>query len=301
MKTKEIVKRAGTLVRPFRVTDGRSFRMKDVDPRYARSVKKDRAKIEKMCKENIELLTKLQEKLYAGSKFGVLLIFQARDAAGKDSAIKRVMSGINPQGCNVFSFKTPSKEELAHDYMWRCLQRSPRRGQIAIFNRSYYEEALVVRVHPELLQHQNLPEHLVTKEIWQHRFQDFRSHERFLMRQGIVVVKFYLHISKKEQKKRFLERLDKPEKNWKFSAGDIKERKFWKEYENAYEQVIRHTATPQAPWYAIPADKKWFARAVVSAAIVDALGSLNLGFPRTSTARKQELARARRELMKPGT
>jgi PPK2 family polyphosphate:nucleotide phosphotransferase len=223
----------------------------------------------------------------------VLLIFQAMDAAGKDGAIKHVMSGVNPQGCQVHSFKAPSAEELDHDYLWRCLKRLPERGRIGIFNRSYYEEVLVVRVHQELLARQKLPPSLVTKSIWDDRYEDIRNVERYLGRNGVLIRKFFLHVSKKEQKKRFLERLDNPDKNWKFSMADAKERGHWDDYQEAYEDMIRATATRDAPWYVVPADNKWFTRVVVAAAIIDGLGSLDLKFPEVDEAKKKELAAAR--------
>ena len=220
--------------------------------------------------------------LYAQDNWAVLLIFQAMDAAGKDGAIKHVMSGVNPQGCQVFSFKAPSSEDLDHDYLWRCIKCLPERGRIGIFNRSYYEETLVVRVHPEFLEQQKLPPELITKDIWKERFQDIRSFERYLTRNGVVIRKFFLHVSKKEQKKRFLERIEEPEKNWKFSANDAKEREYWDDYMEAYEDMIRNTATKEAPWYVVPADNKWFTRVVVAAAVIDALASLNLKYPKVS-------------------
>ena len=228
----------------------------------------------------VEALAELQDKLYAQDRWAVLLIFQAMDAAGKDGAIKHVMSGVNPQGCQVYSFKAPSAEDLDHDYLWRCMKCLPERGRIGIFNRSYYEETLVVRVHPEFLEKQKLPPELVTKDIWKERFEDIRSFERYLTRNGVVIRKFFLHVSKKEQKKRFLERLENPEKNWKFSANDVKERGFWDDYMEAYEDMIRNTATKEAPWYVVPADNKWFTRVVVAAAVIDALDSLDLQYPK---------------------
>jgi PPK2 family polyphosphate:nucleotide phosphotransferase len=227
----------------------------------------------------------------------VLLIFQAMDAAGKDGTIKHVMSGINPQGCQVTSFKSPSPEDLDHDYLWRCAKSLPPRGHIGIFNRSYYEETLVVRVHPEFLGRQSLPPELVTKDIWKERHKDIRSFERYLTRNGVVIRKFFLHVSKKEQKKRFLERLENPEKNWKFSASDLKEREYWDDYQDAYEDMIRHTATEDAPWYVVPADNKWFTRVVVAAAVVSTLGSLDLAYPKVGPEKLKELAAARRALL----
>jgi PPK2 family polyphosphate:nucleotide phosphotransferase len=246
-------------------------------------------------------LADLQDKLYAQDRWSLLLIFQAMDAAGKDSVIKHVFSGVNPQGCHVTSFKAPSHEELDHDYFWRCLRALPERGRIGIFNRSYYEEVLVVRVHEELLTAQKLPPALVTSRIWDERFEDMRLLERYLARNGTVVRKFFLYVSREEQRKRFLARLEEPEKNWKFAAGDVRERSHWNEYMRAYEQMVRHTATDYAPWFVVPADHKWFTRLVVSTAIVDALSSLRLHYPRVSPGRRRELAASRRELLKERT
>jgi PPK2 family polyphosphate:nucleotide phosphotransferase len=234
--------------------------------------------------------------LYAQDRWAVLLIFQAMDAAGKDGAIKHVMSGVNPQGCQVYSFKAPTSEDLDHDYLWRCMKCMPERGRIGIFNRSYYEEVLVVRVHPEFLQGQKVPPELVSKKIWQERFEDIRCYERYLGRNGIAVIKFFLHVSKGEQRRRFLERLDTPEKNWKFSANDAKEREFWNDYMEAYEDLIRNTATREAPWYVVPADNKWFTRVAVAAAVIDRLASLDLAYPKVGEEKRRELAKARRSL-----
>jgi PPK2 family polyphosphate:nucleotide phosphotransferase len=239
------------------------------------------------------MLAQLQERLYAQDRWAILLIFQAMDAAGKDGAIKHVMSGINPQGCQVHSFKAPSAEELDHDYLWRCLKALPERGRIGIFNRSYYEEVLVVRVHKELLERQRLPPSLITKSIWDERYEDIRNVERYLVRNGVLIRKFFLHVSKKEQKKRFLERLDNPDKNWKFSMTDAQERAHWDDYQEAYEDMIRATASKQAPWYVVPADNKWFTRVVVAGALIDALGSLDLKFPVVDDEKKKQLAAAR--------
>ncbi|MGH7937958.1 MAG: polyphosphate kinase 2 family protein, partial [Bryobacteraceae bacterium] len=245
----------------------------------------------------VEALSELQDVLYANDRWSLLLIFQAMDAAGKDGTIKHVMSGVNPQGCQVFSFKGPSNEDLDHDFLWRCLKQLPERGRIGIFNRSYYEETLVVRVHPTFLASQKLPERFVTKHIWEDRFQDIRAFERYLHRNGTAVVKFFLHVSKGEQQKRFLERLDNPDKNWKFSANDAKERGFWDAYMKAYEATIRETSTENSPWYVVPADNKWFTRVVVAAAIIDTLDSMKLAYPKVSTAKRQELAKARKLLL----
>ena len=241
-------------------------------------------------------MAELQERLYAQDQWAVMALFQAMDAAGKDGTIKHVMSGVNPQGCQVDAFKQPTSEDLDHDYLWRCLKRMPERGRIGIFNRSYYEEVLVVKVHKEYLASQKIPPSLVGKKIWEDRYEDICHVERYLTRNGIVICKFFLHLSKKEQKKRFLARLDIPEKNWKFSAADAKERALWDEYQDAYEQMIRATATKYAPWYVVPADNKWFSRVVVAAAIIEALGSLDLEFPKVDDAKKAELAAAREAL-----
>src|SRR6266446_8336786 len=254
---------------------------------------KSKEQYEKLLEEHKAELSDLQGLLYANNRYAVLLIFQAMDAAGKDSAIKHVMSGVNPQGCQVFSFKQPSAEELDHDFMWRYVRNLPERGRIGIFNRSYYEEVLVVRVHPEILKRQKLPPVVVGKEIWDERLADIARFEDYATRQGTKILKFFLHVSRNEQKKRFLERLDEPEKNWKFSASDVQERKFWSDYMHAFEEAIRATASKHAPWFVVPADNKWFTRLVVAAAIVDAMENLNLAYPKVDAARKKELAAAR--------
>ncbi len=296
---KEMLKRARELAKPFRVTDGDGFRLKDFDPGDTLGLRsEDKPAAQEVLANGIEALAGLQDMLYAQDRWGVLLIFQAMDAAGKDSAIKHVMSGVNPQGVQVYSFKTPSDEELDHDYLWRCTKYLPERGRIGIFNRSYYEETLVVRVHPELLSKQKLPPELVSKDIWKDRFQDIRSFERYLTRNGILIRKFFLHVSKKEQKKRFLERVENPSKNWKFSESDIGERQFWGQYMEAYEDMIRHTATKDAPWFVVPADNKWFTRIVVASAIIDALASLNLSYPKVGKEKLKELAAVKRALLK---
>ena len=283
MSTKDIVERARSFAKPFRVTDGSDFRLKDVDPGETLGIgSEDKSRAKEALATGVEALAQLQDMLYAQDRWAVLLIFQAMDAAGKDGTIKHVMSGVNPQGCEVFSFKSPSAEELDHDFLWRCSQRAPERGRIGIFNRSYYEETLVVRVHPEFLDKQTLPPELVTKDIWKERFHDIRSFERYLTRNGVVIRKFFLHVSKREQKRRFLERLENPEKNWKFSANDIKERAYWGDYMTAYEDVIRHTSTPEAPWYVVPADNKWFTRIVVAAAVIETLDALKLHYPKSA-------------------
>jgi len=297
LKNKEFVKRARKFAKPFCVTDGKEFRLKHFDPADTLGLKsEDKPKAQEALKNGIEVLSELQDKLYAQDRWSVLLIFQAMDAAGKDGAIKHVMSGINPQGCQVFSFKAPTSEDLDHDFLWRCMKRLPERGRIGIFNRSYYEETLVVRVHQEILAKQKLPEKLKTKQIWNERFKDIRNFEKYLNRNGTVVRKFFLHVSKEEQKKRFLERIDNPEKNWKFSSADAKERGHWDEYMKAYEDMIINTAAKYSPWYVVPADNKWFTRLVVAAAVIDALSSLDLEYPEVGEEKLKELAEAKRLL-----
>jgi PPK2 family polyphosphate:nucleotide phosphotransferase len=299
MKPKEIIKRARKLAKSFRVTKGKDFRLKDVDPgdtlEFTKEEHKPRAK--EALSNGILALAELQDKLYAEDKWAVLLMFQAMDAAGKDGAIKHVMSGVNPQGCQVYSFKSPSAEELDHDYLWRCMRCLPNRGHIGIFNRSYYEEVLVVRVHPEFLKKQKLPPKLIDKKIWEDRFEDIRNFEQYLTRNGVIVRKFFLHVSKKEQKRRFLERIDDPLKNWKFSSNDAAERDYWDDYMNAYEEMIRETATKDAPWYVVPADNKWFTRVVVAAAVIDALADLELAYPEVGGDKLKELAAAKKKLL----
>ncbi|HYW70700.1 MAG TPA: polyphosphate kinase 2 family protein [Pyrinomonadaceae bacterium] len=298
MKTKDILKKVESLTKPFRVENGKKFRLKDVDPGDTLHLKsEDKPAAQEALANGIELLAELQDKLYAQDQWGVLLIFQALDAAGKDGAIKHVMSGINPQGCQVFSFKGPSAEELDHDYLWRCMKCLPERGRIGIFNRSYYEETTAVRVHPEFLHSQKLPKKLFTEKIWDQRFKDISSFERYLTRNGIVVRKFFLHLSRNEQKKRFLARLDRPDKNWKFSVNDAKERGFWNDYMKAYEETIRNTATDYAPWYVVPADNKWFTRVVVASAVIETLASLDLEYPEVGKEKLKELDTARQALM----
>ena len=299
MNMKELTKKARKIAEPFRVSKGDDFRLKDVDPGDTLWLKtEDKPKAKNALAMGVEALAQLQELLYAQDQWSLLLIFQAMDAAGKDGAIKHVMSGVNPQGCQVYSFKSPTSEDLDHDYLWRCMKRLPERGRIGIFNRSYYEEVLVVRVHPEFLEKQKLPRKLVSKDIWKERYEDISNFERYLTRNGIVIRKFFLHVSKKEQKKRFLERLDKPEKHWKFSDADVREREFWDQYMEAYEDMIRHTAAKQAPWYVVPADNKWFTRVVVATAVIEALDDLNLKFPEVDKARLRELESAKASLLK---
>ena len=298
MNLDEIVRQARRLSAPYAVT-GKSFRLKEVDPRDTGDFGKDgKERAKSALSAGLRALTALQERLYANDSWALLLVFQAMDAAGKDSAIKHVMSGVNPQGCEVYSFKQPSSEELDHDYLWRCAKVLPRRGHIGIFNRSYYEEVIVVRVHPEFLAGQKLPRALRGKPIWTERYEDIGNFERYLARNGLVIRKFFLHVSKEEQKRRFLERLDRPDKQWKFSAADVREREHWNRYMDAYEDAIRATAAKHAPWYVIPADHKWFTRVIVGAAIIDALGSLELRYPSVSGAEKRGLAEMRGKLEK---
>jgi PPK2 family polyphosphate:nucleotide phosphotransferase len=288
-------RRIDTLIKPYRITDGRGFRLKQIDPRDTQGLEKEKA--QELLQRGIQRLAAMQDKLYAQDQWGVLLVFQAMDAAGKDGAIKHVMSGINPQGCQVYSFKNPSSEELDHDFLWRTTKALPERGRIGIFNRSYYEEVLVVRVHQAILESQKLPKRLVTKKIWKERFEDIRGFERYMARQGYLILKFFLHVSKKEQKERFLERLDRPEKNWKFSKADVEERRHWGDYQRAYQDMIRATAAPHAPWYVVPADRKWFTRLVVAAAIHDALDRVKLAYPIVDAEKKKELEACRVELV----
>ena len=283
------------LANRYRVTNGGTFCLKDFNPADTWKLK-SKEHAQELLEHSVERLSEMQEKLYAQDQWALLLIFQAMDAAGKDGTIKHVMSGVNPQGCEVSAFKAPTKE-LDHDYIWRCQRRLPERGRIGIFNRSYYEEVLVVRVHPELLDKQELPRPLVTKGIWKQRFEDITTFERHLSRNGVVVRKFFLNVSRDEQKKRFLERLEEPEKNWKFSLADSQERKRWPSYMKAYENMIQHTATGHAPWYVVPADHKWFTRLVVAAAVVETLQSLKLAFPIVDAAKRKDLAAARTALL----
>jgi len=291
-------KSLGKLVAPYCVRDRAKFRLKRADPGDTGRLESEaKADAQQLLAYGVERLARLQEKLAAQAQWSLLLVFQAMDAAGKDGAIKHVMSGVNPQGCRVVSFKAPSREELAHDWLWRCVRVLPERGQIGIFNRSYYEEVLAVRVHRDLLETQNLPRRLVTGKIWEQRYQDIRGFERHLARSGTVIRKFFLHVSRKEQKKRLLERLDDPEKHWKFSENDVRQRASWAGYMSAYEDMVRETASESAPWFVVPADRKWYTRLVVAAAIVDALEELDLAFPEVPPGRKRALARARHELM----
>ena len=281
----------------FRVDNGKHFRLKDFDPADTGHWR-SKPHAEEALQQGILRMAELQDMLYAQDRWGLLLIFQAMDAAGKDGAIKHVMSGVNPQGCQVYSFKVPSEQELQHDFLWRTTRCLPERGHIGIFNRAYYEEVLVARVHPEILKNEKLPDSLVSKNIWNERFEDIRAFEHHMARSGTVIRKFFLHLSRKEQKRRFLARLDEPGKNWKFSESDIHERQFWDDYQEAYEDMIRNTATEHAPWYVVPADNKWFTRLVVSTVIVATLESLNLAYPKVDDAKRKELEEAKKLLLK---
>jgi PPK2 family polyphosphate:nucleotide phosphotransferase len=284
------------LAKSYRIDDGKHFRLKDFDPADTARHSEDSAG-EKLQKD-IARMSDLQDRLFGQGQWAVLLIFQAMDAAGKDGTIKHVMSGVNPEGCQVYGFKAPSEAELQHDFLWRTTKNLPESGHIGIFNRSYYEEVLVVRVHPKVLESQKIPPSLVTKDIWEERFEDIRCFERHMARNGTVIRKFFLHVSKKEQKKRFLARLDEPQKNWKFSTEDVHEREYWDDYQQAYEDMIRHTATKHAPWYVVPADNKWFTHLVVAAAIVETLEDLGLSYPKIDAAKRKDLQAARKTLLK---
>jgi PPK2 family polyphosphate:nucleotide phosphotransferase len=297
MDLDNVLKTTRRFCKPFRVTRGEKFSLDDVDPNDTLGLKSDdKPRAKEALASGVEALAELQDKLYAQNRWAVLLIFQAMDAAGKDGAIKHVMSGINPQGCQVFSFKSPTSEDLDHDYMWRCMKCLPERGRIGIFNRSYYEETLVVRVHPEYLESQQIPPELITKDIWKKRFQDIRSFERYLSGNGVLIRKFFLYVSKREQKKRFLDRLNTPDRNWKFSPADLAERGHWNDYMAAYEDMIRNTATKHAPWYVVPADNKWFTRLVVAAATIDGLASLGLEYPQIDSEKLKQISAARQAL-----
>jgi len=295
-----IIPAPADLASRYRISNGSRFRLKDIDPNdpWGKRLKPIAGE---MLKQSRKRMAGLQERLYAQDRWSILLIFQAMDAAGKDGTIKHVMSGVNPQGCDVHAFKAPSSEELDHDFLWRTTRRLPRRGHIGIFNRSYYEETLVVRVHQNILAKQQLPPDLVTKNIWRERFEDINAYERYLSRQGVLVRKFFLHVSKDEQRKRFLERLDKPEKGWKFSPADVGERSHFAAYMSAYEDMIRHTSTEWAPWHVIPADRKWFTRLVVSAAIIDAIQSLDPRFPEVDPAVRAEFKKVKEQLEAEGS
>jgi len=298
MKRKSL-KDISRFLEPYRITHGKKFRLKDHDPGDVGGLgSPDKPEARRLLADGVGRLADLQGKLYASDQWGLLLVFQAMDAAGKDGTIKHVLSGVNPQGCQVTSFKQPSQEELDHDFLWRSQRSGPERGRISIFNRSYYEEVLVVRVHPQILAGQKLPPRLVGSRLWDERLEDIAAYERYLTRNGFPILKFFLNVSRKEQKRRFMERLDEPEKHWKFSPADVRERSHWKSYMAAYEEAIRATATPHAPWYVVPADQKWFTRMVVAAAIVHALEKLDLAFPKVTDAQREELALARAQLAK---
>jgi PPK2 family polyphosphate:nucleotide phosphotransferase len=293
----KIAKKALKLADAFKVRHADSFRLKDFDPADTRGIH-SKEKADQLLQQSVAVLRDLQEKLYAQDQWAVLLIVQAMDAAGKDSLIKHVMSGVNPQACEVSSFKQPSTEELNHDFLWRTARRLPERGKIGIFNRSYYEEVLVVRVHQQYLQKQHLPPELVTQKIWKERFRDIRNFEEYLTRNGVVIRKFFLHVSREEQKRRFLARLEEPEKNWKFSEADVHERRYWDDYMNAYEDMIRHTSIPDAPWYVVPADHKWFTHIAASAALIQTLEQIDLQLPKLDKTRLKQLDQAKQLLLK---
>ncbi|MDX3805652.1 polyphosphate kinase 2 family protein [Bosea thiooxidans] len=297
MPRKEIIDALSKYTDPFRVTKGDGFRLADFDPGDTLGLKMDKKEAAELLQSGSEWLAMEQEVLYAQDSWSLLLVFQAMDAAGKDGTIKHVMSRVNPQGCDVVSFKQPSEEEISHDFLWRYSMKVPQRGRIGIFNRSYYEEALVVRVHRHLLEAQKIPSQLVGENVWSDRLADIARFEDYLTRQGVVILKFYLNLSYEEQKKRFLERLDRPEKNWKFSASDVRERRHWNDYMRVYDEAIRATASKAAPWFVVPADNKWFTRLVVAAVIVEALEKLDLKYPKTSPEQMKDLAAARKELI----
>jgi PPK2 family polyphosphate:nucleotide phosphotransferase len=301
MPRKEILDRIQKYIQPFRVTKGQGFQLKNYDPANTCGLKLEKGEASELLRKGTEWLAQEQDMLYAQDRWSLLLIFQAMDAAGKDSTIKHVMSGVNPQGCQVFSFKQPSQEELSHDFMWRYARCLPERGRIGIFNRSYYEEVLVVRVHEEILKGQKIPQPFVGKRIWDERLADIAHFEDYLTRQGVVILKFFLQVSHAEQKKRFMKRLDTPEKNWKFSPSDVQERRFWNNYMSAYEKTIRATASKHAPWFVVPADNKWFTRLVVAAAIVEAVEKLDLTYPQVDAKKKKELTTMRAALVNETT
>jgi len=296
MARREVLDRIEKYVDPFRITKGKGFRLDDFDPSDTRGLRLDKGEAADLLQRGTQWLAEEQDMLYAQKRWSLLVVFQAMDAAGKDGTIKHVMSGVNPQGCQVFSFKQPSSEDLDHDFLWRYVKCLPERGRIGIFNRSYYEEVLVVRVHEDILKRQNLPPPLLSKRIWDERLSDIAHFEDYLTRQGTIVLKFFLHVSRKEQKKRFMERLDKPDKHWKFSASDVHERQFWGDYMHAFQEAIRATASKRAPWYVVPADNKWFTRLVVAAAIVETVEKLDLAYPTISAEKRKELQAVRTEL-----
>jgi PPK2 family polyphosphate:nucleotide phosphotransferase len=298
LSRKEIIAETKKYSERYCVGDGKRFRLKDFDTADKTGLFiDDKSLAQETLQMGVQALATLQDKLYAMDKWSLLVIFQAMDAAGKDGAIKHVMSGVNPQGCQVYSFKAPTAEEIDHDYLWRCVKNLPERGRIGIFNRSYYEEVLIVRVHDQILKSQKIPEALITKSIWEDRMKDIRHLEEYLHRNGTIVLKFFLNVSKDEQRKRFIERIDNPDKNWKFSATDARERVYWDDYMNAYEDMIQNTSTKESPWYVVPADDKPFARIIVASAIINALDSLNLDYPAVSDAQITELQKLKQELM----
>jgi len=288
---------ASKLAKPYRINDGKDFRLKDFEPASTGHFR-SKEHAQELLDQGIVEMAALQDKLYAQDRWALLVILQAMDAAGKDGVIKHVMSGVNPQGCQVYSFKAPTSEELNHEYLWRTSRRMPERGHIGIFNRSYYEEVLVVRVHPDILKNERIPEPLLNKDIWEKRFEDIHNFEKYLSRNGVVVRKFFLNLSKKEQKRRFLERLNTPEKNWKFSAADLHERECWDDYMKAYEDMIAATSTKHAPWYVVPADNKWYTRLIVAAAIVDTMKELKLAYPKVDPEQRKQLLTAKTQLEK---
>jgi PPK2 family polyphosphate:nucleotide phosphotransferase len=292
--------KADKITKRFRIDNPDKFRLRDIDPADTCGMSLDKSEAKEMLAAGVKRLSELQERLYAQDRWSVLVIVQAMDAAGKDGVIEHVMSGVNPQGCQVFSFKTPTAQELDHDFLWRTTMCLPERGRIGIFNRSYYEEVLVVRAHPEILARQKLPPQLVTKDIWDQRFKDIRAFERYLARNGTLILKFFLHVSKEEQRRRFLERIDDPAKNWKFSVGDVTERKLWDTYMSAYEDMVRNTGSDHAPWYVVPADNKWFTRIVVAGAIIEAIEKLDLHFPKLDSKSLAELKQVRDALASEG-
>lgn len=298
LSKKELIKRAKKLSKKYCVGDGKKFRLKDYTSKpIADLSSEDKPLVKQTLQLGVDALSAMQEMLYAQDKWSLLVIFQAMDAAGKDGAIKHVMSGVNPQGCQVSSFKAPSSEDLDHDFLWRCQKHLPERGRIGIFNRSYYEEVLVVRVHEQILRSQKLPEKLITDDIWENRFKDIRNFEKYLARNGVMVIKIFMNVSKDEQKKRFIERVDDPDKNWKFSAADARERGYWKDYMDAYEEMIKNTSTENSPWYIVPADNKSFARIVVASAIINALDGMELEFPKVSEEKIAELQEIKKALL----
>jgi PPK2 family polyphosphate:nucleotide phosphotransferase len=288
---------ASKLSEPYRIDHGKDFRLKDFDPASTGHFR-SKEQAQGLLEQGISEMREQQDKLFAQRNWAVLIVLQAMDAAGKDGLVKHVMAGVNPQGCQVYSFKQPSEEELSHDFMWRSNTRLPARGQIGIFNRSYYEEVLVVRVHSEVLKKERIPEELIGKDLWEKRFEDIGNVEKYLNHNGVVIRKFFLHLSKKEQKRRFLERLENPEKNWKYSAADVREREYWDDYMNAYEEMIAATSTKNAPWFVVPADNKWYTRLVVAAAIVETLKDLKLEYPKLTPEERKQLEAAKRELLR---